>query len=210
MPSNKYYVPDIVMPGYLLAFRGKTFLSKLIMVLSPGVSHAETIAHNIDNDELESFSAIHTGTRFIDVESVIRNAKGSVYLLQLRQEVIDKMEMGLFNALITDLDNVPYDVLHFIGTGVDDWHINLLKYIPKFPKWVLRLLKGMFHNSPTVKKVVCSSVYAWAMKQALNLSINPSEQTPLDICQWNIFEPNYITLKGKDKGIKKYNTVGVL
>ena len=76
--------------------------------------------------------------------------------------------------------------------------------------YLIRILKNIFENTETMRKVVCSGVYAWAMKHALGLDLNPSEQTPLDVCKWNIFEPNYTVLKGKDKGIQGYNSVNIL
>lgn len=210
MPSQTYSIPNELLPGYLLAFRGKGFLSKLIMIVSPGVSHAETIAHNPDSDTYEAFSAVEKGTRFEEVERVVAEAKGTVYFMKLRQDVIERMDMDLFIGAVASLMNKPYDFLHFVGVGIDDWHVNLLRFIPKIPEWIIKSLMSVFRNSPTMQKVVCSGVYAWAMQQALGLDINPSEQTPLDLCRWDIFEPEYIVLKGKDKGIKKYNTVKVL
>lgn len=210
MPSQVYYIPTDLIPGYLLAFRGKGFVSKMIMIASPGVSHAETIAFNPETIALQAFSAIEKGTRFEDVERVILDAKGTVYYMKLRQEVIDRMDMDRFIGAVASLMNKPYDFLHMIGVGIDDWHVNLLRFVPKMPQWVIKALRSVFRNSPTMQKVVCSGVYAWAMQQALDLDINPSEQTPLDLCRWDIFEPEYIVLKGKDKGIKGFNTVKVL
>ena len=204
--NKQFFTPNDHQIGDILAFNTKGFLSTLIRLFSIGINHTEIIAQNPDSGELECFSADAHGTRFKPIENVVREADGTIYYLQLRDGARKKLDENAFGETILQLQDVPYDVLHFLGVAIDDWHIDWLSIFPKIPNWIMKTLKGMFHNTETMAKVVCSGCAAWAFKRSLNIEVNASEEMPLNVCQYDLYETNYQVLKGKDKGISKYNT----
>ena len=208
--SEYFFIPTEPKLGDILAFNTKGFLSTLIRFFSIGINHTEVIALNPESEQLECFSADSHGTRFKPIDNVVREAEGSVYYLELRTDVRKKFDEQKFGEMILSLQNLPYDVLHFIGVAIDDWHIDWLSIFPKIPEWVLKMLKGIFQNAETKSKVVCSGVAAWGFKGSLDIKVNASEEMPLNICQYNLYKIGYEVLKGKDKGISGYNKTNVL
>jgi hypothetical protein len=210
--SETYYLPADPQPGDCLAFRGKGFLSKLIMLFSPGVSHMETIAFNPETNNFECLSAVKRGVRFKPIVDVVKEFKGDVYYLKVAATIRESLDLDLFNQAVMDLDGVSYDFLHFIGVGIDDWHLNWLMWVPKIPEWLVKTLKSVFHNTPTMKKTVCNGVQEWTfVYHGLGIqNYNPSEETPLDTCRKKLYAVDYKVLKGEDGGIRGYNTKEVL
>ena len=208
--SEQFQIPTEPKPGDILAFNTKGFLSTLIRFFSIGINHTEIVAQNPETGNLECFSADSHGTRFKPIENVVREADGHIYYLELRDDVRKKFDEVAFGEIILQLQNIPYDVLHFIGVAIDDWHIDWLSIFPKIPEWILKMLKGIFQNAETKSKVVCSGVAAWSFKQSLNINVNASEEMPLNICQYNLYKVAYKILKGTDKGISGYNKTNVL
>jgi len=210
MDKDTFYVPHEAKAGDILAFNTKGLLSTLIRFFSIGINHTEIVAQNPNTGNLECFSADSHGTRFKSIESAVRDADGSVYYLELREDVRKKLNEEAFGEKVIQLQNLPYDVLHFLGVAIDDWHIDWLSIFPKIPKWILKTLKGMFQNTETMAKVVCSGCAAWAFKAGLKIKVNASEEMPLNVCQYNLYKTDFITLKGKNKGISGYNKTKVL
>ena len=208
--SEVMYFPNDAQIGDILAFNSKGWLPTLIRFFSIGINHTEIIAQNPTSGELECFSADSHGTRFKPIENVIRETEGNIYYLQLRDEVRKNLDETVFGETILQLQDIPYDVLHFLGVAIDDWHIDWLGIFPKIPSWVLKTLKSMFRNTETMAKVVCSGCAAWAFKKGLKIQVNASEEMPLNICQYNLYKSDYQVLKGKNKGITNYNQTNVL
>ena len=208
--SKTIYYPSEPKVGDIFAVNGKGWLSYLIKLISNGVSHVEILALNPVSGEIECFSADGKGARFKTMQEVVRNTDGDITYLELRDDVRKKLDEQKFGEVIIALDGVPYDILHFIGVAIDDEHINFLSIFKKIPTWILTMLKGAFNNTETMAKVVCSGASAWGLKKGLGLGINASEQTPLDICRWNIYKQETKLLKGEVMTISKFNIVNVI
>ena len=208
--NKQLSTPMIPQVGEIIAVNGKGWLSTLIKIFSSGVSHVEILALNPKTEEIECFSADEHGARFKPIIDVVKETTGDIYYLQLRDEIREKLDEAKFGETIISLDGVPYDMLHFIGVAIDDEHIQWLSIFKNIPKWIIKTLKGVFQNTETKNKVVCSGACAWGLKQGLGLGINASEETPLDVCRYDIYKPEYKMLKGKPFKISKYNTVKVI
>jgi len=207
--SEAYQVPSEPKVGDIFAVSGKGWLSYLIKIVSRGVSHVEILAQNPKSGDIECFSADGKGARFKTMKDVVLGTDGDITYLELRDDVRAKLDEQKFGEVIIALDGVPYDILHLIGVGIDDEHINFLSFFKRIPTWLLTLLKSAFHNEETMAKVVCSGASAWGLKKGLDLKINASEQTPLDICRWNLYKSETKLLKGEVMTISNFNTVNV-
>ena len=207
-----YQLPSKMHVGDIVAVSGKGFLSTLIKLFSFGISHVEIIAVNAATGKRECFSADQYGARFKPLENVVRDTKGSIYYLPLRDDVRAKLDIDKINETMAELaqKEVPYDFLHFVGVAIDDHHIDALGVFSKIPKWIFGSLKGAFQNTETMTKVVCSGACAWGFKMGLGIDVNASEESPLDICRYNLYKAEPLVLKGKAKNISKYNTNNVL
>jgi len=205
--TTVYYIPTGLEAGDQLAFHTKGFIPWVIRLASPGVNHIETIARNPKSGMLEAFSARKDGLSFKPILEVVRDAKGKVRLHRLKTSVRKKLDFERMEAAVNELDGKTYDFLHVIGVGIDDWHINLLKHIPKVPNWLINTLKVTFRNAPSMEQAVCSSVWEWMViyHGLSKTDTNPSEQTPNDSCAKAVFRP-YQVLKDEDWEIRDYNT----
>jgi len=208
--SKQTFYPSNPKVGEIFAVNGKGWVSYLIKLISRGVSHVEILALNPESGEIECFSADGKGARFKPMKDVVKDTDGDITYLELRDDVREKFDEQKFGEVIISLDGVPYDFLHLIGVGIDDEHINFFSIFSRIPTWILTMLKGVFHNEETLAKVVCSGASAWGLKKGLGLNINASEQTPLDICRWNLYKPKVKLLKGNPMTISKFNTVEVI
>ena len=208
--SKQYFTPMEAKVGEIIAVNGKGWLSILIKFFSTGISHVEILAVNPKSEQIESFSADAKGARFKPIKDVVIETAGDIYYLELRNEVREKLDVVRFGETIIALDGVPYDMLHFIGVAIDDEHIDWLSMFKRVPGWLIKTLKGVFQNTETKNKIVCSGASAWGLKNGLGLGINASEESPIDICRYNIYKKPYKILKGKDRGISKFNTVNIL
>ena len=207
--GKQIYFPNNPKVGDIIAVNGKGRLSWLIKLISRGTSHVEILATNPESGEIECFSADGKGARFKPIKDVIKYTDGSIYWLELNPEIREKLDEFKLNEVIISLVGVPYDFLHFIGVAIDDEHLEWLKIFKRIPTWALTAFKSVFRNSETMAKVVCSGACAWGLKEGLDLGINASEQTPSDICRFNLYLDKYKVLKEPNKGISKYNTVKV-
>ena len=208
--SKVIHYPTNPQIGNIIAVNGRGWLSFLIKLFSDGVSHVEITALNPETNQIEAFSADEKGARFKPIKDVVRDTKGDIYYLELRNDIREKLDEIKFSETIISLDGVPYDMLHFIGVAIDDEHIDWLKNFRRIPTWLIKTLKGMFQNTETKNKIVCSGAAAWGLKNGLGLGINASEESPIDICRYNIYKKPYKILKGKNRGISKFNTVDIL
>ena len=209
--SKVIYYPSEPKVGNIFAVSGKGWLSTLIKIFRKNsVSHVEILALNPESEKIECFYADGKGARFKTMQDVVRNTSGSITYIELRDDVREKFDEVKFGETIIALDGVPYDFLHFIGVQIDDYHIDKLKFFKKIPAWLITSLKGVFHNTETMAKIVCSGACAWGLKKGLGLGINASEQTPLDICRWNLYKPDVKLLKGDPMIISKFNTIAIM
>lgn len=213
MPLNARY-----MEGDVLAFRTKGLLSSLIRIINPwaffkkrGINHVGIFATNPETKVVEVFSADLKGARFLPLERAVAKAKGKVGILHLNPNTLKRFNLEGFNAKVKELIGKPYDVLGFIGVGIDDEHIDAFGYIPGVSAKMISWAKRVFKNKEDINKVVCSGVVTWAHIGAGILDddlVNASEATPLDVCRRQRYENQIDTIVGKNMRINKFNTVG--
>lgn len=218
--------------GDLLAWNTpKNKLSMLIKIATSGWKFRKGINHvvplgfsvkDLENDilELKGLSAEKEGVSYRSISDLVAEAKNSksiLYHLPLSPKARALFDFGRYQATGTELDGKPYGwIQHFIGVAVDEKHISFLAQFSFVKKWIVKALRGAFHNEPTLKKAVCSSVTAWQYIEALSEhlmkfpeQLNPNEQTPIDTTSWNIFSA-YNVITGKNRGIHKYRTAEIL
>ena len=210
----------------------KSKLSMLIKIATSGWKFRKGINHvvplgfsvtDLENDilELKGLSAGKEGVSYCSIDGMIADAKktkSTLYHLPLSSRARELFDFGKYQVKGTELDGKPYGwIQFFIGVAVDDAHISFLAQFSFVKKWILKALRGAFHNEPIVmKKAVCSSVTAWQYIDALDEhlrkfvdQLNPNEQTPIDTASWNIYD-DYNVITGKDRGIHKYRTAEIL
>jgi hypothetical protein len=94
-------------------------------------------------------------------------------------------------------DRKPYDMPQAIKSSLD-----VLDNLPFG-------LHGPGYNSEDFSKFFCSELVAAGLEKANAVgSVNASEVTPIDLCQWKIYEKKYYQLKGDtSRRITRFNTL---
>ena len=118
----------------------------------------------------------------------------AVWWLPLSGEVRERMDFEKFYDFLVKQKGVPYDVPQAIKSAVD-----------VFDKWPV--LRAMTKNREDFGKWFCSELVAAGLEIAGAIkSLNCSEVTPINLCRFNLYLPDYIQLKGEPTEIKGYNT----
>lgn len=70
-------------------------------------------------------------------------------------------------------------------------------------------MKGSTYNREDFSKFFCSELVPAGREVAGSVGkVNASEVTPIDLCRWSIYEPDYFMLKGDpEKSISRHNTM---
>ncbi len=193
-------------PGDVIAFGGKSNFSEIIKFSTrSNVSHVGIILQTkIVQDE---------GNRFFNqiIESTGRDGvavhrmsdrmryKGEIWWLPLRRNLLENNfdSSKFYNFLFNEVKGRPYDMGQAILSAID-----VLDKVP------LTDIDGPTRNREDFDKFFCSELVAAGLEKAgIVKDVNASEVTPLDLCSWNIFEDDYIQLKGdNDKGIRRFNS----
>lgn len=183
-------------PGDILAFGGKGGFSTLIkrFTFSP-VSHVGAVLQTrmtsetngrYFNNIIESTSlGEFNGVQVNRVSERLRDYDGEVWWLPLkdtlRQFCFD--ESAYFDFMFAS-DRKPYDTAQAVLSALD--------LIPD--------------SKEDYDKFFCSELVAASLQAAGTVVVNSSEVTPIDLCQWDIYESEYYLLKGDHKEIPKWNT----
>ena len=123
-----------------------------------------------------------------------------MWWLPLKQEIRQKTfnKKAFFNFLFNQAKaRKPYDMPQAIASALDTLDRSPLgKHSPTY-------------NFEDFSKFFCSELVVAGLEIAGSVgSVNASEVTPIDLCRWAIYEPNYYQLKGDStKTIKRFNTV---
>ena len=71
----------------------------------------------------------------------------------------------------------------------------------------LPIVSNLTYNKEDLTKLFCSELIAAGLRAGGAIkNINPSEVTPMDICQFNIYKDSYYQILGKKKAIPQFNT----
>lgn len=199
-------------PGDVLAFGGKGEFSHLIKWATHGpVSHVGVILQSQIRLDKEP-TATDKDARFFNllIESTSLNGfagvtinrlseridayDGEVFWLPLSDEIRGRLDLKLFYDWLLNTAGREYDTPQALKSAID-----ILDKIP--------LIGGLTHNKEDFRKFFCSELVAAGLEVAGAVgSLNASEVTPMNLCQFNIYQPDYYRLKGDpDKRIKNFN-----
>jgi hypothetical protein len=124
---------------------------------------------------------------------------GDAWWLPLRQELREeKFDRQAFCNFLIKQEGKKYDKQQAAGSAID-----VFDQLPFG-------LRGLGYNKEDFSRFFCSELVAAGLKVAgvIPPMINASEATPLDVCRWNIYEPEYYLLKGDpSKEISGYNSL---
>jgi len=187
-------------PGDVIAFGGKGRFSELIKwATGAGVSHVGVVlqTQRLDTERTGFFNQIIESTSLDGFSGVIvsklskRLTKyhGEVWWLPLSDEVRATFNHDAFFDFLMEQDHKGYDSLQAIGSLLDG-------------------LGSLTRNEEDFSKFFCSELVAAGLEAASAIpKVNASEVTPIDLCRWKIFSPEYVQLKGRAKAIRGYNTL---
>jgi hypothetical protein len=201
----------LMKPGDVIAFGGKGHLSEIIKFATRAeVSHVgvilqtQVVEDNTDrffNQIIESTS-LHgfNGVTISRLSDRFQIYPGEIWWLPLRQEIWQKKfdRKAFYNFLFNQArERKGYDMPQAIKSALD-----ALEQLPFG-------IQGPGHNSEDFSRFFCSELVAAGLEIAGAVpAINASEVTPIDLCRWNIFEPDYYLLKGNpSKTISRFNTL---
>lgn len=188
-------VRDQMLPGDVLAFGGKGNLSDTIKFFTDGeVSHVGIVAKTrmldglsgryfnelIESTSLRGFNGVVKQR----ISDVIHSYEGEIWWLPLSEEVRRKFNQEkFFNFLYAQIGKF-YDTQQVFWSAID--------FMDNFQE--------LTKNLENFEKFFCSELVVAGLEEAGVLSnINASEITPMQICQWKIFKPDYLQLKGDQR-----------
>ncbi|MBD3308656.1 hypothetical protein GF339_19765 [candidate division KSB3 bacterium] len=193
--------------GDVIAFGGSSHFSGIIkMAIRAEVSHIGVIlqAHVKDQatGELGHTIIDSTSRQGVLVSSLLDRVNeydGDVWWLPLRRDLRETLfQAEAFYDFLCQQQGKRYDRHQAAGSAID--------YFDRLPfGW-----RGPGYNPEDFERFFCSELVAAGLKAAgvVPLLLNSSEATPIDICRWKIYEPDYYLLKGKVlKEISGYNTL---
>lgn len=179
---------DFMLPGDVIAFGGKGFVSSTIKkVTKCNVSHVGIILQALVpqweggfiNQIIESTS-LGDGFAGVQINRMslhINNYDGDIWWLPLSDEAREKLNVGLFFSFLLDQVGKKYDA----------------------PQAIMSALDRLPDTREDLDKLFCSELNTAALERGGVLKdINASEQTPSDVCNFDIYKGFY-QLKGEIK-----------
>lgn len=196
--------------GDVIAFGGKGNFSEIIkMATRAEVSHVGTILQTqvrngggerffnqiIESTSLHGFSGVQV-SRFSD--RLIY--EGEIWWLPLRTDLRrNRFDQAVFYEFLFNQakQRKSYDMPQAIGSALD-----ALDSLPFG-------IEGPTYNREDFSKFFCSELVAAGLEAARTVGkVNASEVTPIDLCRWNVYEPDYYMLRGDPKkSISRHNTM---
>jgi len=195
-----------MLPGDVIAFGGKGQFSEIIKLATRStVSHVGTILQTrVVDDATDRFfnqiieSTSSEGVAVYRASERIASYDGEVWWLPLRRSLRETRfdRKRFFDFLFNEArEKKAYDFPQAIQSAID----------------VLDRLgdaDGPTRNSEDLGSYFCSELVAAGLEAAsLVPRINASEVTPIDLCRWAIYEPDYFQLAGEPKEIPRFGTL---
>jgi hypothetical protein len=197
--------------GDVIAFSGKAHFSEIIQFATrSNVSHVGVILQTqVKHDDTERFfnqiiesASLHgfNGVTISRLSDRLSDYEGEIWWLQLRQDIRDEKfdQKAFYDFLFNQAkQRKGYDVPQAIRSALD-----ALDQLPLGAH-------GSGYNREDFSRFFCSELVAAALEVAGAVPpINASEVTPIDLCRWNIYEPDYYLLKGDpSRKISRYNSL---
>jgi hypothetical protein len=183
-------------PGDVIAYGGYTWVSEIIKWSTRSkVSHLGVILQTralSEKSETRFFNLVVESTKWNGFVGVgqgrlsdrLNSYHGEVWWLPLKPEVRQSFDEGAFFDFIYgaqyrefDLPQAVQAAIDFAGRHGSDVH-------------------DSFHNQQDLSKFYCSELVAAALHSAgVVPPVNTSEVTPIDLCQWSLFQDDYYQLK---------------
>ena len=193
--------------GDVIAFGGSSHFSGIIkMAIRAEVSHIGIVLNSRLKEE-GSGKKIHDlidatsrqGVALTPVKERIDEYDGDVWWLPLRQDLREHaFDQQAFYAFLAAQEGKKYDRWQAAGSAIDIFDQMHLPFG----------LRGPGHNQEDYHEFFCSELVAAGLKAGgiIPAVMNASEVTPIDVCRWNIYEPEYFLLKGDPvKEISQHN-----
>ncbi|MGB0522417.1 MAG: hypothetical protein ACPGJS_05625 [Flammeovirgaceae bacterium] len=178
--------------GDIILFAGAYVESRMIRFFSGGKASHVGIVLKTEYDEaigrhmVEILEANHD-TAYPDLNGVILTHlsdrlpfyKGDIWLLPLNEEFRKLLDMDAFDRFLRGEMGKEYDMATRWKSAID--------FLDKF---------GLSHNEENLQQYFCSELVAAAFKVAGGLPhINPSEVSPADVYQWDIYTDEFYQIK---------------
>jgi hypothetical protein len=195
--------------GDVIAFGGSSHFSGIIkMAIRAEVSHIGIVLNTRVHEE-DSGKTTHDiidatsrqGVAITPVKKRIDEYDGDIWWLPLRRSIREQVfDQQAFYDFLADQQGKKYDRRQAAGSAIDMFdHVHL-----PFG------FRGPGYNQEDYGEFFCSELVAAGLKagKVIPADLNASEVTPIDVCRWNIYEPEYFLLKGDPgKEISQYNAL---
>jgi hypothetical protein len=202
-----------IRPGDVIAFGGKGGFAGVIKWATLGaVNHVAVVLPSdlpADSTSPRDFSSqpeptIHViestssldkfpGVNIRELEERIDNHEGEVWWLPLKKETRQGLDLGKFDEFLNQQLGKGYDSRQALKSALDDF-----EDAPLFGQ--------LTQSREDFTRFFCSELVAAGLEAGGAIqSLNCSEVTPMDLCQFSIFQETYYQLKGERKLIEGYN-----
>jgi len=207
--SAKYLsVREKMKPGDVIAFSGKGNFSEIIKwATRSSVSHVGVILQSklliegepqkgIFNQVIESTSLNgFSGVSISRLSDRIDKYDGDIWWLPLSDAVRTRLDCKAFYDFLLHQEKKPYDMPQAVKSALD-----ALEKVP--------LLGASVYNIEDFSTFFCSELVAAGLEAGGAIkSINASEVTPIDLCMFSLYQPDYYQIKGKIRDIRGFNAL---
>jgi len=195
-----------LLAGDIIAFGGDNNVSKMIKAATNSVvSHVAIVINSpsnlsVNEDEIV-FMEANFAKKMVCISTLsdkLENFSGYMWHLPLSATLrSDLMNSTDLHAFLEAQLHKPYDTTQALKSAVD--------CLDNFPF----CKNGATYNEEDFREVFCSELVTGALEAGKLIGeVNASEVTPIEICQWEIFEPTYFQLQGEGtQSIDAYNSV---
>lgn len=196
--------------GDVIAFGGSSHFSGIIKAaIRAEVSHIGIILEILGQDQPVGSSyhqiidaTASQGVAISRLRDRIDEYDGDVWWLPLHHNIREqRFDERAFQDFLSEQEGKEYDQLQAAGSAID-----IFDQLPFG-------IRGPGYNAEDFEQFFCSELVAAGLKAAgmLPQGLNASEATPIDICRWAIYEPDYYLFKGEpSKEISGYNSISPL
>lgn len=195
-------------PGDVIAFAGRTFVSKLIQWTTKSkITHVGVILQSklliddqpqsgyfnqvVESAEIDGFAGVSTNR----LSKRIEYFNGEIWWLRLKDELRQNLDFKKYYDFLLHQEGKEYDKPQAISSAFDRTDN-------------LNLMGDITFNKEDFSKFFCSELVAAALEAGgIIKNINASEVTPADLVRFNLYESEYYQLKGDVATIGGFNTL---
>ncbi len=200
------FIKEQIQPGDIIAFGGDTLFSHWVKFTTRSpVTHVamvlKTPLPNSDTDcacslVMEStVSKQHRGVMINKLCKRVKDYEGDIWWLPLSNEARATFVQNQqkFTEFMLAQQNKSYDYFQLFGASIDRYDNH-------------PVLGRITYNEEDISRWFCSELVASGLGVAgIINAVNVSEVTPIDICQFTIYQQRYLQIKGERKPITGFN-----